>query len=158
PCVPAAIDAAALVKNDFIDCRPPVLAVILDEREPQKDEDDAWPSSWGGGGGGGVGDGGVVRAAGLLWSLKAQILSDHVEEYLETYESVIGGGLGLSSEQPSESLHSRVQRLWNLRFKVDTENSRFADRLVDCMVTYNWNLDWDGASRATPDDDTMLTA
>ncbi|KAF4686781.1 hypothetical protein FOZ60_004793 [Perkinsus olseni] len=96
------------------------------------------------------------QAARLRWSLKAHILSDHVEEYLETYESVIGGGLGLSSEPSSESLHSRVQRLWNLRFNVDTENSRFADRLVDCMVTYNWNLDWDGASRATPDDDTML--
>ncbi|KAF4652000.1 hypothetical protein FOL47_011307, partial [Perkinsus chesapeaki] len=89
--------------------------------------------------------------AGLRWSLKAHILSDHTIEYLADYERLPGAGLGLSSEQSGEALHSRVQRLWDLRFKVARDNSTFGSRLVDCMVTYNWNIDWDAAGRVDVD-------
>ncbi|KAF4671537.1 hypothetical protein FOL47_001461 [Perkinsus chesapeaki] len=67
------------------------------------------------------------------------------------YERFPGAGLGLSSEQSGEALHSRVQRLWDLRFKVARDNSTFGSRLVDCMVTYNWNIDWDAAGQVDVD-------
>ncbi|EER11486.1 hypothetical protein Pmar_PMAR015675 [Perkinsus marinus ATCC 50983] len=105
----------------------------LERRNSWKEDLDHFRQSW--------------TAAGLRWSLKAHILSDHVVEYLEHYEPSSGAGLGLSSEQSGETLHSRVQRLWDLRFKVNPDNSKFPNRLVDCTVTYNWNIDWDHASR-----------
>ncbi|KAF4654450.1 hypothetical protein FOL47_009974 [Perkinsus chesapeaki] len=87
-------------------------------------------------------------ATGLVRTLKVHIVLHHVKEYLLHYESVPEAGQGLSSEQSGEALHARLQRIWNLRFKVNPENKAFPDRLVDCMVSYNWNLRWDEAERA----------
>ncbi|KAF4683867.1 hypothetical protein FOZ60_008529 [Perkinsus olseni] len=85
---------------------------------------------------------------GLRWTPKVHILCDHVVEYLENYEADDDVGLGLSSEQSGESLHARVQRVWNQLFKVNADNELFSQRLIDCMVTYNWNLQWDEAQRS----------
>ena len=38
--------------------------------------------------------------------------------------------------------------MWDLGFKTKAENSIFPQRLVDCMVTYNYNLKWDKATRS----------
>ena len=48
------------------------------------------------------------------------------------YESICDAGAAISSEQSGEMLHSRLQRVWDLRIKTRADNS-----LVDCMVTYN---------------------
>ncbi|KAF4684707.1 hypothetical protein FOZ60_007394 [Perkinsus olseni] len=85
---------------------------------------------------------------GLRWTPKVHILCDHVVEYLENYEADDDVGLGLSSEQSGESLHARLQRVWNQLFKVNADNELFSQRLIDCMVTYNWNLQWDEAQRS----------
>ncbi|EER07242.1 hypothetical protein Pmar_PMAR020401 [Perkinsus marinus ATCC 50983] len=88
------------------------------------------------------------QATDMPYTLKVHVLCNHVEEYFKYFEPVPDAGLGLSSEQSGESLHARLQRVWNLRFKVNPENEAFSERLVDCMVSYNWNLQWDGATRA----------
>ncbi|KAF4680527.1 hypothetical protein FOZ60_013297 [Perkinsus olseni] len=89
------------------------------------------------------------EATSLPYTLKVHVLCSHVEEYLERYETVPDAGLGLSSEQSGESLHARLQRVWNLRFKANPNNEVFRERLVDCVVSYNWNLQWDEASRVS---------
>ncbi|KAF4702175.1 hypothetical protein FOZ63_014459, partial [Perkinsus olseni] len=89
------------------------------------------------------------EATSLPYTLKVHVLCSHVEEYLERYETVPDAGLGLSSEQSGESLHARLQRVWNLRFKANPDNEVFRERLVDCVVSYNWNLQWDEASRVS---------
>ncbi|KAF4740986.1 hypothetical protein FOZ63_017846, partial [Perkinsus olseni] len=95
---------------------------------------------------------------GLSPTLKVHIVLHHVQEYLSRYESVADAGLSLSSEQSGEALHARLQRVWNLRFKVNPDNSLFPDRLVDCMVSYNWNLQWDEAGRKRIEPDSSRTA
>ena len=62
------------------------------------------------------------RDANLPWSLKSHILSDHYEEYFDRFESIPGAGAAISSEQSGEMLHSRIQQVWNLRFKAGREN------------------------------------
>ena len=84
----------------------------------------------------------------MAWSLKSHILSDHYEEYFYHYESISGAGAAISSEQSGEMLHSRLQRVWDLRFKTRADNSLYPQRLVDCMVTYNYNLKWDRVVRS----------
>ena len=79
---------------------------------------------------------------GLSWSLKSHILSDHYEEYFNQYENIPNAGAAISSEQSGEMLHSRLQRVWDLRFKTRSENPLYPQRIVDCMVTYNYNLEW----------------
>ena len=86
---------------------------------------------------------------GLSWSLKSHILSGHYEEYFNNYESIADAGAAISSEQSGEMLHSRLQRVWDLRFKTRADNSLYPQRLVDCMVTYNYNLKWDKAVRSS---------
>ena len=86
---------------------------------------------------------------GLSWSLKSHILSDHYEEYFNSYESIADAGAAISSEQSGEMLHSRLQRVWDLRFKTRADNSLYPQRLVDCMVTYSYNLKWDKAVRSS---------
>ena len=54
----------------------------------------------------------------LAWSLKSHILSDHYEEYFYHYVSISDAGAAISSEQCGEMLHSRLQRVWDLRFKT----------------------------------------
>ena len=45
-------------------------------------------------------------------------------------------------------LHSRLQKMWNLRFKTrETNQALYSQRLIDCMVTYNYNLNWDNTFR-----------
>ena len=80
------------------------------------------------------------RDTGLPWSLKSHILPDHYEEYLTRFENDANTGAALSSEQSGEMLHSRLQKVWDLRFKTRAENPLFSQRLVDCMVTYNYNI------------------
>ena len=46
-------------------------------------------------------------------------------------------------------LHSRIQQVWNLRFKTGRDNPVYPQRLVDCIVTYNYNLQWDKVTRLT---------
>ena len=77
---------------------------------------------------------------GLPWSLKSHILSDHYEEYFTCFDNIADAGAAISSEQSGEMLHSWIQKVWDLRFKTKAENSIFPQRLVDCMVTYNYNL------------------
>ncbi|KAF4673810.1 hypothetical protein FOL47_010069 [Perkinsus chesapeaki] len=84
---------------------------------------------------------------GLSWTLKAHIVCDHTQEFLEKFEPVAGAGLSLSSEQSGEALHARLQRVWNLRIRINPDNEQYGQRLVDCMVAYNWNLQWDEAAR-----------
>ena len=93
------------------------------------------------------------RDTGLPWSLKSHILSDHYEEYLTRFENDANAGAALSSEQSGEMLHSRLQKVWDLRFKTRAENPLFSQRLVDCMVTYNYNLNWDRAQRSLENTD-----
>ena len=88
----------------------------------------------------------------LSWSLKSHILSDHYEEYFYRYESIADAGAAISSEQSGEMLHSRLQRVWDLRFKTRADNSLYPQRLVDCMVTYNYNLKWDRAVRSSAEE------
>ena len=88
------------------------------------------------------------HGTGLPWSLKSHILSDHYEEYFTCFENIADAGAAISSEQSGEMLHSRVQKVWDLRFKTKAENSIFPQRLVDRMVTYNNNLKWDKAIRS----------
>ncbi|EER20580.1 hypothetical protein Pmar_PMAR001561 [Perkinsus marinus ATCC 50983] len=97
-------------------------------------------------------------ATGLAPTLKVHIVLHHVEQYLSYYESLPDAGLGISSEQSGEALHARLQRVWDLRFKVDPKNKIFPDRLMDCMVSYNWNLKWDEAERMgeVGDDDSQI--
>ena len=45
-------------------------------------------------------------------------------------------------------LHSRLQRVWDLRFKTGVENPLYPQCLIVCMVTYNFNLKWDRALRS----------
>ena len=45
-------------------------------------------------------------------------------------------------------LYSRLQKMWNLRLKTrETTQALYSQRLIDCMVTYNDNLNWDNAIR-----------
>ena len=88
------------------------------------------------------------HGTGLPWSLKSHILSDHYEEYFTCFENIADACAAISSEQSGEMLHSRIQKVWDLRFKTKAENSIFPQRLVDCMVTYNYNLKWDKAIRS----------
>ena len=38
--------------------------------------------------------------------------------------------------------------MWNLRFKTrETNQALYSQRLIDCMVTSNYNLNWDDAIR-----------
>ena len=46
-------------------------------------------------------------------------------------------GAAISSEQSGEMLHSRLQIIWDLRFKTIAENPLYLQRLIDCVVTYN---------------------
>ena len=46
-------------------------------------------------------------------------------------------------------LHSRIHQEWNLRFKTGRDNPVNPQRLVDCIVTYSGNLQWDKATRST---------
>ena len=60
--------------------------------------------------------------------------------------SIPNAGAAISSEQSGEMLHSRLQKMWNLRFKTrETNQALYSQRLIDCMVTYNYNLNWDDA-------------
>ena len=68
-------------------------------------------------------------------------------DYFLHYEPQSTAGAAISSEQSGEMLHSRMQNLWELRFKTKVENDLYPQRLVDCMVTYNYNLRWDDAER-----------
>ena len=84
----------------------------------------------------------------LPWSLKSHVLSDHYEEYFHHYESIYDAGAAISSEQSGEMLHLRLQKMWNLGFKTrETNQELYSQRLIDCMVTYNYNLNWDDAIR-----------
>ena len=84
----------------------------------------------------------------LPWSLKSHVLSDHYQEYFHHYESISNAGAAISSEQSGEMLHSRLQKMWDLRFKTrETNQALYSQRLIDCMVTYNYNLKWDEAIR-----------
>ena len=60
--------------------------------------------------------------ANLPWSLKSHILFDHYEEYFNRFESISNAGAAISSEQSGEMLYSRIQQVWNLRFKTGREN------------------------------------
>ena len=68
-------------------------------------------------------------------------------DYFLNYEPQSTAGAAISSEQSGEMLHSRMQNLWELRFKTEVEKDLYPQRLVDCMVTYNYNLRWDDAER-----------
>ena len=92
---------------------------------------------------------GAWRDAILPWSLKSHILSDHYEEYFDHFESKPDAGAAISSEQSGEMLHSRIQQVWNLRFKAGRDNPVYPQRLVDCIVTYNYNLQWGKVTRLT---------
>ena len=81
-------------------------------------------------------------------SLKSHVLSDHNQEYFQNYESNSEVGAAISSEQSGEMLHSRLQKMWNLRFKTrETNQALYSQRLIDCMVTYNYKLNWDNTLR-----------
>ena len=95
-------------------------------------------------------------ATGLPWSLKSHILSDHYMEYFFYYEPQLTAGAAISSEQSGEMLHSRIQNLWDLRFKTKLEHELYPQRLVDCMVTYNYNLRWDNAERLSKEQGNIL--
>ena len=82
-------------------------------------------------------------------ALKSHILSDHYEEYFNNFESIPDAGAAISSEQSGEMLHSRIHQVWNLRFKTRSDHPIYPQRLVDCIVTYNYNLQWDKATRST---------
>ncbi len=60
-------------------------------------------------------------------------------DYFLLYEPQSTAGAAISSEQSGEMLHSRMQNLWELRFKTNAEHELYPQRLVDCMVTYNYN-------------------
>ena len=83
------------------------------------------------------------NTTGLPWSLKSHILSDNYMDYFLHYEPQSIAGAAISSEQSGEMLHSRMKNLRELRFKTKVENDLYPQRLVDCMVTYNYNLRWD---------------
>ena len=60
--------------------------------------------------------------------------------------TIYDAGAAISSEQSGGMLHSRLQNMWNLRFKTrETNQAIYSQRLIDCMVTYNYNLNWDDA-------------
>ena len=41
-------------------------------------------------------------------------------------------------------------KMWNLRFKTrETNQALYSQRLIDCMVTYNYNLNWDDVIRGS---------
>lgn len=44
-------------------------------------------------------------------------------------------------------LRPRMQNLWDLRFKTKLEHELYPQRMVDCMVGYNYNLLWDNAEK-----------
>ena len=46
-------------------------------------------------------------------------------------------------------LHSRIHQVWNLRFKTGRDNPSYPLSLVDCIVTYNYNLQRNKATRST---------
>ena len=54
-------------------------------------------------------------------------------------------------------LHSIMQNLWELRFKTKVEHDLYPQKLVDCVVTYNYNLRWDDAEMLSKEQGSMLT-
>ena len=50
-----------------------------------------------------------------------------------------------------------MQNLWELRFKTKVEHDIYTHRLVDCVVTYNYNLRWNDAERLSKEQGSMLT-
>ena len=95
-------------------------------------------------------------ATGLPWSLKSHILFDHYLEYFLHYEPQLTAGAAISSEQSGEMLHSRMQNLWDLRFNTKLEHELYPQRLVDCMVTNNYNLRWDNAERLSKEQGNLF--
>ena len=77
------------------------------------------------------------NATGFPRLLKSHILSDYYTDYFLHYEPQSTAGAAISSEQSGEMLHSRMQNLWELRFKTNVEHELYPQRLVDCMVTNN---------------------
>ena len=65
------------------------------------------------------------------------------------FESIPDAGAAISSEQSGEMLYSRIHKVWNLRFKTGSDRPIYPQRLVDCILTYNYNLQWDKATRST---------
>ena len=53
----------------------------------------------------------------------------------------------ISSYQSGVMLHARMQNLREFRFKTIVEHELHPQRLVDCIVTYNFNLRWDDSER-----------
>ena len=66
----------------------------------------------------------------LPWSLESHVLSDHYEGYFHHYESISDAEAAISSEQSGEMLHSRLQKMWNLRFETkETNQALYFQRL-----------------------------
>ena len=63
------------------------------------------------------------------------MLSDHYEEYFHHYESIYGAGATISSEQSGEMLHSRLQKMWNLRFKTREINQELYSKRLMVNIT-----------------------
>ena len=57
----------------------------------------------------------------------------------------------ISSDPSHEMLHSRLQRVCDLRFGMRSENPICPKLIFDCMVTYNYNLEWYRAIRSNPE-------
>ena len=41
--------------------------------------------------------------------------------------------------------------MWDVRFKTRSENPLYPQRIVDCIVTKNYYLEWDRAMRSKPE-------
>ena len=79
----------------------------------------------------------------LPWTLKYHLLSDHYGEYFHHYELISDPGAAISSDQIGEILHSRLQKMWNLRFNTRETNQAPCSQ----RPTYNYYRNWDYAIR-----------
>ena len=72
---------------------------------------------------------------GITVTPKVHALLVHVHQFLESKK---GQGLGVWSDQASESVHQNFSALWvNSCYKRDLVHSKYASQLLNCVVTYN---------------------
>ena len=72
---------------------------------------------------------------GISVTPKVHTLLVHVHQFLERQD---GQGLGVWSEQASESVHHDFSALWiNSCYKRDLAHTKYASQLLKCVLTYN---------------------
>ena len=72
---------------------------------------------------------------GVPISSKIHAICAHVSQFLD--EHGVGQGLGVWSEQASESVHSKFSKRWTSGYKRALTHKDYANQLLNCVVAFN---------------------